>query len=117
MKKIFVVISLILVLMMSGCSSSKTQSGGSSSSSSSSSKSTSTSKVFTLAQLKTYDGQNGSSAYVAIDGVVYDVTNSPKWQNGQHHGNSAGEDLSSVIDSSPHGRNVLANLPVVGKLK
>ena len=35
-----------------------------------------TEKTFTLAQLAQYDGQNGQPAYVAVDGVVYDVTNS-----------------------------------------
>ena len=32
-------------------------------------------KIFTEKELGKYDGQNGNPAYVAIDGVVYDVTN------------------------------------------
>ena len=55
-----------------------------------------TEKTFTLAQLAQYDGQNGQPAYVAVDGVVYDVTNSPAWPNGRHHGNQAGQDVTKA---------------------
>lgn len=76
-----------------------------------------TEKTFTLAQLAQYDGQNGKPAYVAVDGVVYDVTNSPAWPNGRHHGNQAGQDVTKALhEDSPHGAKKLALLPVVGKL-
>ena len=42
----------------------------------------STQTEFTLEELAAYDGQNGSPAYIAIDGVVYDVTDVPQWTNG-----------------------------------
>ena len=74
-------------------------------------------KVFTLAELKKYNGQNGNPAYVAIDGVVYDVTSVEKWKNGKHQGVSAGNDLSKAIASAPHGKSVLTKLPVIGSLK
>jgi len=73
-------------------------------------------KTFTLDELKKYDGLNGNPAYVAVNGIVYDVTNVKAWNNGSHHTHSAGQDLSSVIASAPHGTSVLAGLPVVGKL-
>lgn len=74
-------------------------------------------KTFTLAELANYDGQSGRQAYVAVDGVVYDVTNASNWTNGSHNGvRLAGTDASSVILSSPHGKSVLTNLPVVGTL-
>jgi len=72
---------------------------------------------FTIDELKKFDGQNGNKAYVAIDGVVYDLTNNPKWPNGQHNGLSAGNDLSEAIGASPHGKAILGKLTVVGKLK
>ena len=75
-----------------------------------------TEKTFTLDELKTYDGLNGNLAYVAVNGVVYDVTNAKNWSNGTHQTHSAGQDLSSVIASAPHGTSVLAGLTVVGKL-
>lgn len=72
--------------------------------------------TFTKAQLAQYNGQAGAKAYVAIDGVVYDVTDIPAWADGKHHGNTAGQDLTQVIDNqSPHKRSVLAKLTVVGK--
>lgn len=66
--------------------------------------------------LKQYDGKDGHKAYVAVDGTVYDVTGVEAWQNGEHHGNVAGTDLSQVIPNAPHKKGVLKNLPVVGKL-
>jgi len=75
-----------------------------------------TGKVFTLAELKTFDGQNGNPAYVAVSGTVYDVTNVKGWSNGQHQSHLAGQDLTSVIDSAPHGTSILSGLTVVGTL-
>ncbi|HIX02475.1 MAG TPA: cytochrome B5 [Candidatus Ligilactobacillus excrementigallinarum] len=74
-------------------------------------------KTFTKDELKQFDGKNGHPAYVAVEGVVYDVTNSPAWKNGEHHGNLAGNDLTdALLNQSPHGKSKLAKLPVVGKL-
>jgi len=74
-------------------------------------------KTFTKAELKKYDGKNGNPAYVAVNGIVYDVTNARGWNGGQHHGYQAGVDLSKEITKAPHGTSVLKNLPVVGKYK
>ena len=71
----------------------------------------------TLDQLKQYDGKNGNPAYVAVDGVIYDMTNVPQWKNGEHNGYSAGNDLTDIIkNKSPHGVKQLKGIPVVGKL-
>ena len=71
----------------------------------------------TLDQLKQYDGKNGNPAYVAVDGIIYDVTNVAKWKNGDHNGYSAGNDLTDIIkNKSPHGVKNLEGLPIVGKL-
>ncbi|MCH5464638.1 cytochrome b5 domain-containing protein [Levilactobacillus tujiorum] len=73
-------------------------------------------KIFSKSELVKFDGQQGQPAYVAIDGVVYDVSGVEAWAGGKHHGNLAGQELTSVIDGqSPHGRKVLTKLPVVGK--
>lgn len=72
-------------------------------------------KTFTKEELKKYDGQNGNPAYVAVNGIVYDVTNVPAWKDGKHHGYKAGVDLSEEIKNSPHGLKVLDKLPIVGK--
>ena len=71
----------------------------------------------TADELAAYDGKDGKPAYVAVNGVIYDVTNVPAWTNGMHKGNTAGKDLTDVITKAPHGDSVLKNLTVVGKLK
>jgi len=76
----------------------------------------STQKVFTLDELKTFDGLNGNLAYVAVNGIVYDVTNAKGWSNGAHQTHLAGQDLSSVIASAPHGTSVLDKLTIIGTL-
>ena len=70
-----------------------------------------------LAELAQYDGKNGHMAYIAVDGIVYDVSTVAAWKNGQHNGFSAGNDLSKAILGSPHGKSVLGKLVIVGKLK
>lgn len=75
-----------------------------------------TEKIFTLDELKDYDGKEGRKAYIAVDGVVYDVTNVAAWQGGIHHGNNAGNDVSDRIVKAPHGKSTLEKLEVVGKL-
>jgi len=71
----------------------------------------------TLEELKQYNGQDGQPAYVAVDGLIYDLTDVPAWPDGMHKGNMAGNDLTDVIkNKSPHGLKVLGDKPVVGKL-
>ena len=74
-------------------------------------------KHITLEELKEYNGENGKPAYVAIDGIVYDVTDVEPWEGGKHHGNVAGKDLSKAISQSPHKHSVLAKLTEVGLIK
>ena len=71
----------------------------------------------TLDQLKQFDGKHGNPAYVAVDGILYDVSNVGPWKNGDHNGYSAGNDLTDIIkNKSPHGVKNLEGLPIVGKL-
>jgi len=112
MKK-FVIMFLCAGLLFSILSSTACSSGGSSASTTSTTVNSSL-PVFTAAQLSTYDGKNGNPAYVAVDGVVYDVTDVPQWSKAVHNGHVAGTDLSSVMKDSPHGSAVLNGLTVVG---
>lgn len=76
-----------------------------------------TAKTFTLLELSQYDGEDGDSAYVAVDGVIYDVTDVPAWAGGEHKNNlMAGNDHTEAILGSPHGKDVLEDLPQVGTL-
>jgi len=75
-------------------------------------------RTFTLEELSQYNGKDGQPAYVAVDGVVYDVTNVEAWKNGDHKlGLTAGNELTEEItNQSPHGLKVLEGLPIVGEL-
>ena len=73
-------------------------------------------QTFTLEELAEYDGIGENKAYIAVDGKVYDVTNREGWGEGNHNGAIAGTDLTELILSSPHGKDVLRGLTVVGTL-
>ena len=128
---------LITMGIFAGCSSSPTASSPSASSPSASGQSAissqsasasaptaesgpsaaaSTELTLTLDELSQYNGQNGQPAYIAVDGVIYDVSNVPQWQNGEHKGFSSGLDCTDAIKNSPHGISKLDGVPVVGKL-
>lgn len=71
----------------------------------------------TLDELSEYDGKDGNRAYVAVEGVIYDVTDIEAWQNGMHNGVEAGNDLTDeIMNQSPHGTSTLSQAKVVGKL-
>lgn len=74
-------------------------------------------KTFTVSELAAFNGQNGKAAYIAVEGIVYDVTNVKEWKNGTHQDNSAGLDLTTQIKASPHGVAKLEGVPIVGTLK
>lgn len=71
---------------------------------------------FSLEELSVYNGKDGNLAYIAVDGVVYDVTNSSQWNNGGHNGAVAGEDVSDLMKNAPHGLSKLNSVEVVGVL-
>jgi|GEM_PF-279804 len=73
--------------------------------------------VLTTEELAAYNGKDGMPAYIAVDGVLYDVSNVLQWANGEHNGFSAGKDLTrEIMEISPHGVSRLNGIPVVGSL-
>jgi len=77
---------------------------------------------FTLAELADFDGKDGRPAYVAVDGVVYDVSGSSQWPEGDHApcglDAAAGKDLSDVLEQAPaRMRTLIEAMPVVGTLQ
>lgn len=72
-------------------------------------------------ELARNNGKGGTKCWLAVDGLVYDVSGSPEWVNGQHIPSrgmvSCGRDLTAIIRQSPHGKDVLGDLPAVGTLE
>lgn len=75
-----------------------------------------TARVFTLTELSRYNGKNGNPAYIAVSGIVYDVTNNAAWAGATHFGLTAGKDLTQEFASCHAGQPVLSKLKVVGKM-
>lgn len=73
--------------------------------------------TFTLEELATFNGEDGNKAYVAYEGLVYDVTDVPQWKNGKHNGQVAGTDITGIMENAPHGTSKLEGLTVVGKME
>jgi predicted heme/steroid binding protein/uncharacterized membrane protein len=66
--------------------------------------------------LSSYDGRESGKAFAAVDGIIYDVTESRMWKNGKHARHLAGMDLSSALKQAPHGPEKLEPFPKVGSL-
>nr|WP_084133535.1 cytochrome b5 domain-containing protein [Clostridium grantii] len=73
-------------------------------------------REFTLEELKRFNGINGNPAYVAVNNVVYDVTKNKKWNQGQHFGIKAGNDVTLDYENCHGGDEILKELTVVGRL-
>jgi len=72
--------------------------------------------VFTLDELSRYTGLGGTTAYIAVDGIIYDVTFT--FTNGQHRDMQlGGTDATEVFASSPHGDSLLDSLTIIGLLE
>ena len=74
-------------------------------------------ETFTIDELAKFNGKNGNPAYVAVNGVIYDVTNNAAWAAATHFGLTAGRDLTNQFSSCHQGQQQILNtLPVVGRL-
>jgi len=68
-------------------------------------------------ELAQHDGKDGRKAYVAINDLIYDLSDSPLWQNGDHQGViQAGRDLTKDLRKARHAQSVLQKFPVVAYL-
>ncbi len=77
-------------------------------------------RLITIAELKRNTGERGTRMWVANDGIVYDVTDCPKWRTGLHELlHFAGQDLTSELPEAPHHEEVFKHdcVIVVGKLE
>ncbi len=69
----------------------------------------------TLEELAMYNGKDSQPAYIAVDGVIYDMSDVPAWSGGMHNGVMAGTDATEAFKNQ-HNDGRLEEIPVVGKL-
>jgi predicted heme/steroid binding protein len=76
-------------------------------------------RQFSERELRRYNGEDGP-LYIAFEGIVYDVSDCPKWRRGMHENlHFPGQDLTSEMDEAPHAGEVF-NRPcvkIVGRMK
>lgn len=70
-------------------------------------------KIFSIKELSKYNGKKGRPSYVAVDGVVYDVTD--VFDSGDHYAHLAGNDLTDDFYLQ-HAKSEIEKYPIVGKL-
>ena len=76
--------------------------------------------IVTEMELRRNNGDRDSRKYVAHDGIVYDVTDCPKWRRDMHENlHFPGQDLTSELPDAPHKDDVFSRpcVKIVGKLK
>lgn len=74
-------------------------------------------KDLTLTELRNYDGKNGNPAYIAVDGIIYDVSNVEVFKNDSNNKLRSGSDLTSVFNECYNeDKSILVGLPIVGKI-
>ena len=76
--------------------------------------------IITQDELKRNTGEGSTRCWLAYNGIVYDVTDCPKWQTGLHELlHFAGQDLTSEFPDAPHKEEVFSHpcVKFVGVLK
>jgi len=71
-------------------------------------------------ELRRNTGERGSRKFIAHAGVVYDVTDCPKWRLDLHENlHFPGQDLTGELSDAPHDAEVFTRpcVKVVGKLQ
>ena len=72
--------------------------------------------TFTRSQLALRNGQDKPEIWVALHGIIYEVTISRLWRNGKHYEHWAGQDLTDELKDAPHTEKVFDKFKPVGKL-
>jgi predicted heme/steroid binding protein/uncharacterized membrane protein len=71
----------------------------------------------TLDDLQHFDGVENRPSYFAYKGKVYDVCLSKVWKGGSHFKkHHAGDDLTDILKTAPHGEDKILKIPVVAEL-
>ena len=62
------------------------------------------------------NGQDKPEIWVALHGIIYDVSESRLWKNGKHYEHWAGQDLTKELGDAPHTEKVFERFDKIGKL-
>lgn len=76
-------------------------------------------RMVTLAELHHNSGERSTRKWIAYQGVVYDVTDCPRWGKEMHEQlHFPGQDLSTELIDAPHSENVFSRpcIKIIGKL-
>ena len=76
--------------------------------------------VITQIELKRSTGERGTRKLIAYRGLVYDVTDCPKWRTDLHEQlHFAGQDLTGELPEAPHQEEVFSRpcVKIVGRLQ
>jgi predicted heme/steroid binding protein len=76
-------------------------------------------RIVSLAELRRSTGERGTPMFVAHNGIVYDLTDCPRWKKGLHEQmHFPGQDLTGELDITKHGEEVFKRpcVKVVGRL-
>jgi predicted heme/steroid binding protein len=77
-------------------------------------------RIVSLTELKRGTGERGARKFIAYRGVVYDVTDCPKWRLNLHENlHFPGQDLTSELPEAPHKDEVFKHdcVKIVGRLE
>ena len=73
-----------------------------------------------MIELRRNTGERGTRKYIAHKGIVYDVTDCPKWRGDLHENlHFPGQDLSSELEEAPHAEEVFLHpcVKIVGRME
>ncbi len=76
-------------------------------------------RIVSIQELKSNNGGRGSRKFIAHNGIVYDVTDCPKWRPDLHEQLIfPGQDLTDELEEAPHEEDVFLRpcVKVIGKM-
>jgi len=77
-------------------------------------------RIVTQMELRRGTGERGAPKLIAFHGIVYDVSDCPKWRKDMHEQlHFPGQDLTTELPDAPHAEDVFSRpcVKVVGRLQ
>ena len=77
-------------------------------------------RIVTHMELRRGTGERGAPKWIAYKGIVYDVSDCPKWRTDLHEQlHFPGQDLTSELPDAPHREEVFSRpcIKVIGRLQ